>query len=140
MAGVCAAYHILTNFKESSSPKPRIVLFDARQVCSGATGRNGGHTKLSSTAIKEIVEKHGWDKAREIARSQLAQLREMKKVVEKEGLDCEFLLRRSWDCFWDEEQARSMKEFLQIARERDEEWMQHVQWIEGPAAEKVSPF
>lgn len=38
MAGVATAYHIA---KLASGAKPSIVLLEARQVCSGATGRNG---------------------------------------------------------------------------------------------------
>lgn len=38
LAGVSAAYHILTDHK---GPEPKVVLLDARQACSGATGRNG---------------------------------------------------------------------------------------------------
>jgi ribulose 1,5-bisphosphate synthetase/thiazole synthase len=39
MAGVATAYHLLSRAKPENRPK--IVLFEARQVCSGATGRNG---------------------------------------------------------------------------------------------------
>lgn len=39
LAGVGTAYHLLTQSEGGSEPK--IVLFEARQACSGATGRNG---------------------------------------------------------------------------------------------------
>jgi len=39
MAGVTTAYHILSGLNQSSRPK--VVLLEARQACSGATGRNG---------------------------------------------------------------------------------------------------
>lgn len=39
LAGVGTAYHLLTQCE--SGPEPKIVLFEARQACSGATGRNG---------------------------------------------------------------------------------------------------
>jgi hypothetical protein len=39
LAGVASAYHILTS--TDSGPKRKVVLFEARQACSGATGRNG---------------------------------------------------------------------------------------------------
>lgn len=39
MAGVCTAYQILSRAKPDQRPK--VVLLEARQVCSGATGRNG---------------------------------------------------------------------------------------------------
>ena len=40
MAGVSVAYHLTKDLKEGEA-FPSIVLLEARQVCSGATGRNG---------------------------------------------------------------------------------------------------
>jgi monoamine oxidase len=36
--GASAAYHLLSN---QNAPAPRVVLLEARELCSGATGRNG---------------------------------------------------------------------------------------------------
>ena len=38
LSGVATAYHLA---KLAGDKCPRIVLLDARQICSGATGRNG---------------------------------------------------------------------------------------------------
>lgn len=38
MAGVMTAYHLC---KQMEGRKPSIVILEAREVCSGATGRNG---------------------------------------------------------------------------------------------------
>jgi NADH dehydrogenase FAD-containing subunit len=40
MAGVSIAHHVTKHLKEGEAA-PSIVLLEARQVCSGATGRNG---------------------------------------------------------------------------------------------------
>lgn len=40
MAGVATAYHILSD-PNLGEKKPTVVLLEARQACSGATGRNG---------------------------------------------------------------------------------------------------
>lgn len=54
MAGVCTAYHIVKQVRESSGvDMPSIVLLDARRVCEGATGRNG--VCLSSSIESELV-------------------------------------------------------------------------------------
>lgn len=39
MSGVTTAYHLLEN--QAEEQRPSIVILEARQVCSGATGRNG---------------------------------------------------------------------------------------------------
>ncbi|KAK8079376.1 DAO-domain-containing protein [Apiospora hydei] len=46
MSGTSIAWHLLM---ESNATKvPRIAILEARQACSGATGRNGGHIRPSS--------------------------------------------------------------------------------------------
>lgn len=40
-AGITSAYHLLANEETAASLKPSVVLLEARQACSGATGRNG---------------------------------------------------------------------------------------------------
>lgn len=48
-AGVTAAYYLQkensTNNNNSPSTSPSITIFEAREACSGATGRNGNHTR-----------------------------------------------------------------------------------------------
>ena len=39
-AGASIAHHLLEQIRESSQ-KPTIVILEAREACSGATGRNG---------------------------------------------------------------------------------------------------
>ena len=43
MSGVATAYHMC---KLAGVEKPRIVILEARQACSGATGRNGVCVRL----------------------------------------------------------------------------------------------
>lgn len=45
LAGVATAYHILSD--SNLRTKPNIVLLEARQVCTGATGRNGKISPIS---------------------------------------------------------------------------------------------
>lgn len=40
LAGVATAYHILSD-PSTAAKSPTVVLLEAREVCSGATGRNG---------------------------------------------------------------------------------------------------
>lgn len=43
-AGASAAYHLFPEEQQDTSPK--VVLLEARELCSGATGRNGLHPIL----------------------------------------------------------------------------------------------
>lgn len=42
-SGASVAYHLLCNHESNDPPPRRIVMLEARQACSGASGRNGGH-------------------------------------------------------------------------------------------------
>ncbi|EDU41908.1 conserved hypothetical protein [Pyrenophora tritici-repentis Pt-1C-BFP] len=43
ISGTMIAFNIFR-----SSPSAHIAMLEAREICSGATGRNGGHTKAAS--------------------------------------------------------------------------------------------
>lgn len=40
-SGASTAYHILNICKKNGTPIPKKAILEARQACSGATGRNG---------------------------------------------------------------------------------------------------
>ncbi|KAI1472933.1 FAD dependent oxidoreductase [Daldinia caldariorum] len=67
-----------------------IVMLEARQACSGATGRNGGHTKAASYLSFLMHEKqHGTAMAAKIARLELANIRAVHAFAREHGIDCD---------------------------------------------------
>ncbi|KAF7524690.1 hypothetical protein G7054_g11341 [Neopestalotiopsis clavispora] len=135
LAGVSTAYHILANHKGT---EPKIVLFDARQACSGATGRNGGHIKVLMPSLKKFHDKFGSAAAQQLFDHVNSQMAAMKSAQETEGIDCDLFLTRSFDCYYDPAQASEIKAFLDQQREAGAKWTQEVQWLEGPMLEKAS--
>jgi len=99
-----------------ASSTPSITILEARQLCSGATGRNGGHLKLAVLRVSRVLREHGVEAANEIGNFHVKQIRAMKEVVDKEGLDCDFLLTRSFDVFMDEKQARDEEREIEYLR------------------------
>lgn len=73
------------------SGKPAVVMLEARELCSGATGRNGGHILETADEFAGFVEAVGMDAARKIMRLRLAHLTEILNVAEELGLadDCQ---------------------------------------------------
>jgi len=61
-------------------------MLEARDICSGATGRNGGHILETADEYAEIADVFGEESARKLLRFRLAHLREMLGVAEELGL------------------------------------------------------
>lgn len=104
ISGVSTAYHIIEATRQYAH-QPSITIIEARQLCSGATGRNGGHLKLAVPHITKVLEEYGKDAASEVGEFHIRQIHALKEVVDAEALDCDFLLTRSFDIFMNQEQA-----------------------------------
>lgn len=68
---------------------PRVVVLEARQLCSGATGRNGGHIKPSSHEVfHSLVHKQGLtpDRAARICAFQLSHVDALTALAAAEGV------------------------------------------------------
>ncbi|KAL7905190.1 FAD dependent oxidoreductase [Trichoderma velutinum] len=102
LSGASTAYHLV---KDTTVASASIVVVDARQVCSGATGRNGGHVKLAWPWIISLAKDYGRENAAEVAQFHLSQIYAMKETIEKEKIDCDFALRRSYDVYLDKTES-----------------------------------
>lgn len=74
----------------SGSGSTRVVVFEARQLCSGATGRNGGHIKPSSHEVfHNLVSKQGLtrERAARICAFQLSHLDALTELARAEGIE-----------------------------------------------------
>ncbi|KAI3400361.1 hypothetical protein diail_3378 [Diaporthe ilicicola] len=97
-AGASVVYHILKQSKDKNVPPPSIVILEARQACSGATGRNGGHLKPDPyNRPASLAATHGLEVAAECASFEAATLAALKTAIEDEQIDCEFVLTRAVD-------------------------------------------
>lgn len=67
--------------------KPKVAVLEARDLCSGATGRNGGHCNASGfDSYAESVEAYGKEAASKLTRFRLGHLPLLLKVAEEDGL------------------------------------------------------
>lgn len=98
ITGASIARTLLQNRANSSSasPHPVVVMLEARDICSGATGRNGGHILETADEYAEIADLFGEESARKHLRFRLAHLHEMLGVVEELGLTEVTQARRVW--------------------------------------------
>ncbi|CAF4315175.1 unnamed protein product, partial [Adineta steineri] len=86
--GISAAYHIL-----NSSPTASVTLLEARQVCSGATGRNGGHLTPDLYGSTLLLLSNGFSPAQVVqyAQFEIDNYEATVKIIMEEELDCEFV-------------------------------------------------
>ncbi|KAK6431847.1 hypothetical protein LTR95_011989 [Oleoguttula sp. CCFEE 5521] len=135
LSGVAAAYHLIS---KAGSNLPSIVLLEARQVCSGATGRNGGHCKVKTATLLGVARDKGVAAANEFAAFVDRQIQALKHVVGEEDLDCEFELRRSYDVFLDPEEAATVRKQFQAAVKEGQEWTRSRSLVEGKHLEQIT--
>lgn len=65
---------------------PAVVMLEARDVCSGATGRNGGHILDTGDDFADILQSVGVDAARKIMKLRLGHLDTILRVADQFGL------------------------------------------------------
>ncbi|XHG05775.1 hypothetical protein AWENTII_008988 [Aspergillus wentii] len=108
-AGASIVHHILNQTDAAS--KPSIVILEARQACSGATGRNGGHMKPDSyNGISRLAAEYGVDAAAEVAAFENKHVHFLKDFVDKEGIDCDYVVTKALDVHLSETHCNKVKD------------------------------
>jgi glycine/D-amino acid oxidase-like deaminating enzyme len=136
-SGATAAYYLL---EKDDGKRPSVVILEARDTCSGATGRNGGHLKPDVYFGAALNEKtFGAKVAEELTRFEIEQVIGVKKLVEKENIDCEFELTRAIDVFLDHRVLDTVVASIAGLKARGYQFSDDLHFIEDPKkAEQVS--
>ncbi|KAJ5963434.1 uncharacterized protein N7479_003310 [Penicillium vulpinum] len=136
-AGISTAYHLVKG--EASYNNLSITILESRAVCSGATGRNGGHLRPDMyTPMTRVIDRAGIENALEVIEFEIAHVQAIKSLVEKENIDCDFTLTRSIDVWCNEEAAQKAKERYDTLISRDLDYMKDVFFVLGKDAEGIS--
>lgn len=86
IAGASVAHTILNECKATADTK-RVVLLEARELCSGATGRNGGHIKAEAYHMyAQYKARFGAAHAKKLCEFQLMALPTLLEISRLEGL------------------------------------------------------
>ncbi|KAF2645197.1 FAD dependent oxidoreductase [Massarina eburnea CBS 473.64] len=120
ISGAMIAYNLLhsaSNTNSTSNP-PRIVMIEAREICSGATGRNGGHTKAASyRTYLQHRELYGKDEALRIARLEYANIVATHTLAEKLEIECENRRCNTVDLIYDQATFNAGKKAIEQMRQ-----------------------
>ncbi|KAI0389128.1 FAD dependent oxidoreductase [Xylariaceae sp. FL0594] len=123
ITGAAVAYNLLND--GGGGVLRDVVMLEARRACSGATGRNGGHTKAASyTTFLHHAHAHGAAEAAKIARLELANIRAVHAFARERGIECESRPRRTVDVVYDprdwEVKKKAVKALQEALPEGDE--------------------
>ena len=118
---------------------PSILLIEARNICSGATGRNGGHVKPDLYYnVTRNTAMYGAAAAAELTAFEAANVFAVKELVENEGLDCDFQLTRALDVYLDVRHAQETEAAWRRLRTAGVVDLSDVAFISREDAERVS--
>jgi glycine/D-amino acid oxidase-like deaminating enzyme len=115
--GISTAYHILTSTSTSC-----VTLLEARQVCSGATGRNGGHLtpNIYSTTLSLLSNGFLPAEVVQYAQFELDNYETIMKIIRDEELDCEFVRKEHYDVAFSMNEFEDLKKNVEMMRTIEE--------------------
>lgn len=135
ITGVSCAYHLLNTLSSDSASS--ILLLDAREFCSGATGRNGGHlTPVSALAYSDLalnpshliggkmsnspeqVKAHTTRAVGEILAFERGVAEDIRRLIKEQGAEEElgFQDGKSWHLCFNQGEVRAFEESLMQAK------------------------
>ncbi|PWW75437.1 nucleotide-binding domain-containing protein [Tuber magnatum] len=132
ITGAAAARTLL-----SSSPDLRVAMLDAREACSGATGRNGGHIKPNPWELfPGLAAVLGRGKARKVTEFRMGILDKMIAIADAEGAteECQIRKVEAVDVHFDTESWVTAKACLDIYLEEFPEEIEKWKAYEGEEA------
>lgn len=137
-AGASITHHLLEKSK-ALGQSVSIVILEAREACSGATGRNGGHLKPDPyNRAAGALKTHGKEAAEEVASFEARQVKEVQKLVERENIDCDFVVTRATDVCMYEGARKDLKQGLDALTEANVSTASEVHYSDARTAQGVS--
>lgn len=113
ISGACIAHDLLI-----TCPDAHVVMLEARQACSGATGRNGGHTKAASyRSFLSHEREFGLPEAIKIARMEYDNIIATHELASKFGIDCASVICPTVDIIFSRTQLMLGKRAIERMRD-----------------------
>lgn len=132
ISGTMIAYFLL-----QIEPSAKVLMLEAREVCSGATGRNGGHTKAASyRSYLAHREELGKEEALKIARLEYSNIGATHALAEELSVKewCESEMCRTVDVIYDRDTFEAGCKAVDMIRgdaEDEEKEEGKMAWYQG---------
>ncbi|CAF1389358.1 unnamed protein product [Didymodactylos carnosus] len=108
-AGSSCAYYIYKDQPQNQTP-PIVTMLEARETCSGASGRNGGHLKPDVYAsYSRYSDMYGRKNAETLMQFEANHIEAMSELVSEENIQCDWQITRACDLYADSQQAAQAK-------------------------------
>lgn len=134
MTGIAATKAILEN-----DPAMRVIVFEARELCSGATGRNGGHLSPNAfSEYKNLVCHLGLEQANKIDAYQKRNCDHVRSIAtEFCPEESEARNVQSFNVICDQETLDYQTDAVEIYEKNNPEKIPTWSWIDSEIARKV---
>ena len=114
-------------------PDKTVVVLEAREFCSGATGRNAGHCKPDQwRGFGKFEKAYGREQAIKILNNEADTWNALVSYVQKHNVDCDLWIGDTLDVPVDDEVARLAKEVFERYREAGGR-VDHIKVTQDPA-------
>ncbi|KAJ7627132.1 DAO-domain-containing protein [Roridomyces roridus] len=135
MSGTLIAYELL---KRPNPPK-NVVVLEARELCSGATGRNAGHCKPDQyRGFTRYAKMFGEEQAKKLLEHEFNTWRKLVEFVQQEKVDCDLWVGDTLDVAMSPEVAHKIGAVFQAYKACGGK-VDHINYISDPVeAEKIS--
>ncbi|KAH7082648.1 FAD dependent oxidoreductase [Paraphoma chrysanthemicola] len=137
--GASVMHHLIEESLSANRPVPSILILEAREACSGATGRNGGHLKPDPLLrAASLLDTHGGAVAEHVASFEARQVDAIKELVAREHIDCDFEETRVVDvCLYPEGRDKMRNNIEKIAN-AGISTAKTIKYVSGLQAEEAS--
>ncbi|PLB43209.1 FAD dependent oxidoreductase [Aspergillus steynii IBT 23096] len=138
-AGVTLAYYLSKLLGERNQSYPAITILEARQVCAGATGRNGGHLRPDLYGhIPTYLERHGAEAAAEVANFEVDHIKVLKELLAEEGIDCDLNITRNMNVYRNDAAGKKAKSTVDLLASHGLGFVDDIHYTSEKNAEGVS--
>lgn len=106
----------------STCPELKIVVLEARELCSGATGRNGGHCKAMSPGVwYDYKSQYGVEEAVRIMQYEHSHLQAVSACAKENNLECDLRIVEGLDVYHEENVFKRACDALEDMRKHSPE-------------------
>lgn len=104
----------------ASQPNLKVVVVEARELCSGATGRNGGHCKVMSPGVWwDRKEQFGAKEALRVMHYEHNHLADMAACIKEHNIQCDLHFLEGLDIYHDKKIFETATTALEDMRQHD---------------------